>query len=81
MEIENRLLRLGYYLKVWQILGDLVAVAYEDCYVRDGPCLVGIFGEGKNFKEACEDYCRRISGKELVFGEGTKNRKTVRVLI
>lgn len=82
MKASERLLKLEWRrLEVWNFIdSEDVGVSYQDCEVKEGYALVGIFGRGKNFEEACEDYLRQITGKTLVFSASTKSRKEVSVL-
>lgn len=81
MRASDRLLNLEFHrLVVWRTNKKDVCVALERCDVKDGMVLVGVFGEGLTFEEACEDYLRQISGKTLVFDAYTDKRKEVIVL-
>lgn len=66
------------HLEVWNVGAD-VCVCYANCEVKDGAFLIGEFGIGKNFEEACEDYLAKIRGKTLVFHACTSRRKEVTV--
>lgn len=57
-----------------------IAVEYEHCEIKDDAVLVGAFGTGYDFEQACEDYLNKIRGKTLVFNACSDNRKEVTVL-
>lgn len=57
-----------------------IIVHYRGAEVQDGIFLVSVYGRGRDFEEACDDYLSQIRGKTLVFNAGTKDRKEVRVL-
>ena len=79
-DIYHKPLRLEHArLVVWEVDGR-VCVSYEDCLVKDGIFLKGVFGQDVTFMEACIDYAKKISGHTLVFGSG-KDRKEVTVLL
>ncbi len=80
MKDIERLLSLGKRFEVWKLPGEKIAVAYQDCYVKDGMFLVDTFGVGTSFDEACADYMQKISGKTIVFDGTKRKREEVRVL-
>lgn len=67
-------------LTVFKINSEGIGVHYECCDVKDGCCLVGVFGVGNDFESACEDYLSKIRGKTLVFNAEKQTRKEVTVL-
>ena len=80
MTAFERLLNTGYHLDVfqWENHNESgIGVHFQDCETKDGMFLVGTFGRGKTFEEACEDYVRKISGKMIVFHAYTDSRKEV----
>lgn len=81
MKASERLLKLDKHLDVWKFAdSDDVGVSYERCDVKEYGALIGAFGRGKDFEEACENYIDKISGKTLVFDADTDYRKEVTVL-
>ncbi len=81
MDSAKRLLSLeGKQLEVWGVPDGMIAVSYEKAYVKLGGLLVGAFGKGETFEEACEDYFSKISGKTLVFKPYSTQRQEVKVL-
>lgn len=67
------------HLEVWNVGAD-VCVCYAHCEVKNGAFLIGEFGIGRDFEEACEDYLAKICGKTLVFHACSSQRKEVTVL-
>lgn len=49
-------------------------VSFEHGEVMENGCLVGVFGNGNTIAEAVDDYCVKISGKEMAFNAYTKDR-------
>lgn len=47
----------------------------DHCMVDEGDVLSGAFGNGSTPDEALSDYCRRISGKRVVFDSMGRGRK------
>ena len=81
MKASEKLLNLeGRMLSVGKNINAKVYVHYERCDVKDGCFLIGTYGTGNNFEEACEDYLTKISGKTLVFNAESSNREEVKVL-
>ena len=82
MEIKasERLLSLNKRLVVSRDVNNRVCVYYENCYVSDGIALIGTFGRGATFEDACENYLSSISGKTIVFDRDGGKRETVIVL-
>lgn len=76
----RKLLQLEHTRLVVWMVDQCVCVSYEDCLVKDGIFLKGVFGKSTTFMDACVDYVKKISGKTLVFGNG-KDRKEVTVLL
>ena len=74
LNLENRMLKVG------KNINGKVYVHYESCDVKDGCFLIGAYGTGNNFEEACEDYLNKISGKTIVFNAESSNREEVKVL-
>lgn len=80
MKAFERLLNTGYHLDVfrWENYNESgIGVHFQDCETKDGIFLVGTFGRGQTFEEACEDYVHKISGKTIVFHAYTDSRKEV----
>lgn len=76
----RKLLKLEHARLVVWMVDNYVCVSYEDCLVKDGIFLKGVFGRDATFMDACIDYAKKISGHTLVFGSG-KDRKEVTVLL
>lgn len=74
---SKRLLRTGNRLEVFEIINGKIGVHFQNCEVRDGCFLVGSFGRGNTFEEACEDYINEIQGKTLVFNEYGQKREVI----
>jgi len=50
---------------------------FRDAEVKDGPCLVGTYGNGATPEQACLEYEREIAGKPLVlFAHSDGRRET-----
>lgn len=72
LRLENR------RLEVWGYEDGTIGVAYANCDVKVGCVLRGVYGKGRTFEEACEEYRRLISGKTLVFTDhGVRKEVTV----
>lgn len=67
-------------LEVWRLADQRICVAYRSCDVKDGVVLRGEYGCGKTFEEACDDYYKKISGKELIFYSNNGSRQSITVL-
>ena len=81
MKASEKLLNLeGRMLFVGKNINGKVYVRYECCDVKDGCFLIGTYGTGNSFEEACEDYLKKISGKTIVFNAESSNREEVKVL-
>lgn len=80
MSAQDILLSLEEWLEVWKVSSGEIAVAYKNCDVKDGQFLIGTYGTGQTFTEACENYLGQIHGKTLVFNAYSCRRKEVRVL-
>ncbi len=80
MNAQDILLSLGKMLEVWKVPDGQVAVSYQNCDVKDGIFLIGCFGAGNTFEQACGDYLRQLHGKMLVFNACSSNREEIRVL-
>lgn len=80
MRASEKLLNLGKRILVDKNIYGKVYVHYENCYVKDDCFLVGAYGTGNNFEEACEDYLNEISGKTIVFKDAYNNCEEVKVL-
>ena len=76
MKASERLLRTENSLVVFKMINGKIGVHFENCEVKDGCFLIGTFGRGSTFEEACEDYLERIQGQTLVFNV-FGNRKEV----
>ena len=74
LNLENRMLKVG------RNINGKVYVHYERCDVKDWCFLIGTYGTGNSFEEACEDYLNKISGKTIVFDAESRNREEVKVL-
>lgn len=57
-----------------------IGVSYKNCELKDGCFLKGVFGSGRTFDEACEDYLNQIRGQTLVFDACSQKRREVKVL-
>ena len=80
MTAFERLLSTGYHLDVFRWNDGReqgIGVYFKDSEIKDGMFLVGDYGSGQTFEEACEDYIRKISGKMIVFHAYTDSRKEV----
>lgn len=81
MTAQDILLSLEHErLEVWKVPDGKIAVSYENCEVKSGAFLIGKFGTGNTFAEACEDYLNQLHGKTLVFNAYGQRRKEIRVL-
>lgn len=81
MKASEKLLNIeGRMLSVGKNINGKVYVHYERCDVKDGCFLIGNYGAGNSFEEACEDYLNKISGKTIVFNAESSNREEVKVL-
>ena len=81
MKASDILLSLeGEHLEVWKAPDGDICVSYQHCDIKDGYFLVGSFGAGKTFEEACDEYLKQIRGKTLVFNACSKSRKEIKVL-
>lgn len=81
MKSSEKLLNLkGRMLSVGKNINGKVYVRYERCDVKDGCFLIGTYGTGNSFEEACDDYLDKISGKTIVFNAESSNREEVKVL-
>lgn len=50
---------------------------FDYCDVKEGPCLVGKFGNGGTPEEAVLDYAKEIAGERLVFRSGHDDRREI----
>ena len=65
------------HLEVWKVKDDF-CVMYENAEIKDGPFLISVFGIGKSFESACDDYLQKIFNQVLVFHSTDKDlRKEV----
>ena len=74
MTALERLLNTGYHLEVfkWDTGREIgIGVNFQNSEIKDGMFLVGEYGRGQTFEEACENYIRQISGKTLFFNSYT----------
>ena len=76
MKASERLLNTENSLVVFKMINGKIGVHFENCEVKDGCFLIGTFGRGNTFEEACENYLEQIQGKTLVFNT-YGNRKEV----
>jgi hypothetical protein len=76
MKASERLLNTEYSLVVFKMVNGKIGVHFENCEVKDECFLIGEFGRGNTFEEACENYLERLQGKTLVFN-AYGNRKEV----
>lgn len=80
MTAFERLLSTGYHLDVFQWNDGRergIGVCFQNSEIKDGMFLVGEYGRGQTFEEACEDYIHKISSKTLVLHAYTDHRKEV----
>lgn len=81
MKASEKLLNLeGRMLSVGKNINGKVYVHYDRCDVKEGCFLIGTYGTGNSFEEACEDYLDKISGRTIVFNAESSNREEVKVL-
>ena len=80
MKASEKLLNLDKRMIVDKNVHAKVYVNYENCNVKDDCFLIGVFGTGRDFEEACEDYLNQISGKTIVFNAESSKREEVKVL-
>lgn len=80
MKASEKLLNLGKRIIVDKNIYGKIYVHYENCYVKDDCFLIGKYGTGNSFEEACEDYLNKISGKTIVFNAHSNNCEEVKVL-
>lgn len=64
-------------LDVWKSPNGEIAVLYQHCEIKDGDFLRTVYGKGKTFAEACENYLEQLRGKTLVFYAYSKYRKEI----
>lgn len=67
-------------LEVCSLDGGIITVQYQNCDVKDGYFLEALYGRGRTFEDACEDYLKQIRGRTLVFNAYSKNRRETKVL-
>ena len=80
MNAVDRLLGLSFAdIVVSKTIYGKITVHYQYAYIKDGGLLIGTFGDGGTFEEACENYLKKISGKTLVF-DFPNHKKEVTVL-
>ena len=80
MTAFERLINTGYHLDAFQWDNGRergIGVCFQNSEIKDGMFLVGEYGRGQTFEEACEDYIRHVSGKTIVFHACTNGRKEV----
>lgn len=75
LKASQRLLKSNNHLEVFQIINGKIGVNFSNCWVKDDCFLIGEFGRGDTFEEACEDYIDKIQGKTLVFEEYGRRRE------
>ena len=79
---EHLLLLEEHSLEVWKSDGN-VCIAYADNLLSKDPgqyCFKKIYGRGRTFEEACDDYLRKIEGKTLKFGNKRNRRSEIFIL-
>ena len=47
--------------------------------IKDGSCLIGKYGDGETEQEAIRNYAKEISGKLLVIGAFSSDRRNIQV--
>jgi len=52
---------------------------FEGAEIKEGSSLVGVFGDGVSPEAAIRAYAKEISGKLLVVGAWSTNRREIRV--
>lgn len=50
---------------------------FDNCEVKEGSCLVGIFGNGATEKQAIANYAKEISNKRLVINAFRGERREI----
>lgn len=80
MKASEKLLNINKRIIVDKNVHGKVYVHYENCYVKEDCFLIGTFGTGCDFEEACEDYLNKISGKTIVFNPKSSNREEVKLI-
>ena len=50
---------------------------FDDCYVKEGGLIGGIYGSGTTAEDALADYGKRIAGAQLVFHPDDDRRRVV----
>ncbi len=80
MNAQNILLSLDKPLEVDKNFDGEITVCYRDCDIKESIFLIGTFGIGKTFDEACEDYLKQLHGATLVFNAYGGRREEIRVL-
>ena len=80
MKSYDRLLNLKRNLVVSKNSNGDITVYYEYSYIKVNGVLIGLYGKGKTFEEACDDYLNLISGKTLIFETLSGNREEIQVL-
>lgn len=76
LSIENEFLDLG----VWKNADGKIGVKYQHCEIKEGDFLKTVYGIGKTFAEACENYLEQLHGKTLVFYAYSQYRKEIKFL-
>ena len=59
----------------------IYTVTFSDSWVKDGDFLIGEYGTGSTFEDACYDYINKISGKNLVFNPAGEREKRICVIV
>lgn len=69
-------------LEVWRFQTNSckIGVHYKNGETKDGQFLIGEFGVGATFEEACEAYFEKIRGKTLVFDAYSPSKREVTIL-
>ena len=76
----SRLLNLPARLQTWRLPDGNIAVSFEYTSIAEGGFLIGTFGVGVSFYDACENYLKKISGKTLVVESPFSTRREYNVL-
>ena len=64
-------------LKVFKNDYDDICVRYVGANVEDNYFIKVVWGAGKDFESACDDYLNQIRGKKLVFDAYNNKRREV----
>ena len=50
---------------------------FKEMEIMENHCLISVVGDGPTINEAIEDYCKRISNKDVAINPCTKNRVNI----